>query len=460
MKILNFKFQILIFLFSFLILTKFNIDPDLGWHLATGSRFLASGEIMRLDQFSWTMPDYQWGNPYFAYQILLAFLSNNFSYPTTAIIFGILGSVAILILLPRKIDLWRFIIVLLAVAITTVNLGVRPHMISFLFFAILLKLLEKRFFKNIRQSFFWLIFFAIWANFHQGFLIGLLIFGAFLLIDFLWQKSSRCRILCFSTAIFGTLMTPFNISLWKTIILDLSGSKTWFSIAEWQPTIFYFPVNLIYALSAVIFIYLFHKKIKQVEPAWFLIAAFLFMLGFLAVNFVSFWALALILVISRYWDWQLNLKGDFWGKLPLAFSLTAVFGAFLLSFLVNLWESKDLRSRLTANNYPVKAVDYLKANNMTDGLFNEYGWGGYIDWQFPQAKVFIDGRMTGWRREGGQYILSDYMAIVEGKCQAAQKYNIEVLLVKSKTKTACFEDWQHVYQDQTAKVFVKPGYWQ
>src|SRR3990167_5876157 len=206
----------------------------------------------------------------------------------------------ILILLPRKIDLWRFIIVLLAVAITTVNLGVRPHMISFLFFAILLKLLEKRFFKNIRQSFFWLIFFAIWANFHQGFLIGLLIFGAFLLIDFL--------------------------------------------------------VNLIYALSAVIFIYLFHKKIKQVEPAWFLIAAFLFMLGFLAVNFVSFWALALILVISRYWDWQLNLKGDFWGKLPLAFSLTAVFGAFLLSFLVNFWESKDLRSRLIAGNYPVKEI--------------------------------------------------------------------------------------------------------
>ena len=147
-------------------------------------------------------------------------------------------------------------------------------MISFLFFAVLLKLLEKRFFTGIRQSFFWLIFFAVWANFHQGFLIGLLILAAFLLIDFLWQKSSRCRILCFSAATFGTLMTPFNIGLWKTVILDLSGRNTWFSIAEWQPVIFYFPINLIYALSAVIFIYLFYGKIRKVELAWFLILPF------------------------------------------------------------------------------------------------------------------------------------------------------------------------------------------
>jgi len=24
--------------------------------------------------------------------------------------------------------------------------------------------------------------------------------------------------------------------------------------------------------------------------------------------------------------------------------------------------------------------------------FNEFGWGGYIIWQYPEAKIFIDGR--------------------------------------------------------------------
>ncbi|HLA04269.1 MAG TPA: hypothetical protein VJ065_03490, partial [Patescibacteria group bacterium] len=63
----------MLFVLSFLILTKFNIDPDLGWHLTIGERFLKGGEIVRGDPFSWTMPGYEFGNYFFLYQIAVTF---------------------------------------------------------------------------------------------------------------------------------------------------------------------------------------------------------------------------------------------------------------------------------------------------------------------------------------------------------------------------------------------------
>ena len=75
--------RLLIFLFSFLILTRFYIDPDLGWHLAIGRHFLSTGEIIRTDQFSWTMPGFSWGNSYFAYQIIVAFLFEKLGHVLT-----------------------------------------------------------------------------------------------------------------------------------------------------------------------------------------------------------------------------------------------------------------------------------------------------------------------------------------------------------------------------------------
>ena len=107
MKILNYKFQILLFILSFLILTKLNIDPDLGWHLAIGERFLRGGEIVRGDPFSWTMPGYEFGNYFFLYQITVSFLFNKLGYILTEILFGILVSAGVLLLLPKTLSFWK-----------------------------------------------------------------------------------------------------------------------------------------------------------------------------------------------------------------------------------------------------------------------------------------------------------------------------------------------------------------
>ncbi len=291
----KYRYYLAIFITSVFTLTKFNIDPDLGWHLATGREFLQIGRIIWGDQFSWTMPQYIWGNSYFFYQVVVAWLFEHFGHLVTGAVFGTLASLAVLILAyGKRIDFWQFLAIILATSVGGTSLGIRPHTISFLMFTLLLVFIERRFFEKPKHILLWFAFFAIWANFHRGFLVGLLVRFSYLGIDLVWRKvrsgkNIKIYMLCASVALLGTFITPFSLKLWGSAVFgDLSSRDNLLTIAEWQSSAVYFPINLLFALSGVIFIYIFYKQIKKAEPHWFLIAAAIFMFSFVATSFILF----------------------------------------------------------------------------------------------------------------------------------------------------------------------------
>lgn len=453
-------FRGLIFLFSFLILTRFNIDPDFGWHLAIGSKFLETSEIMYGDQFSWTMPGYVFGNYFFLYQILTAVIFNNFGHIFTSLVFGLLSSVAVLILLPKKMNFWQMCATFLGIALVIFVLGVRPSTISFLMFSTTLVFLSKNLTRNLKHATIWFFVFLIWANFHQGFLLGLVFFGVFLGIDLIERLVNKktfnwTSLVSFFAAIAGTFFTPFNFHIYKSIFLDLSGFRTWSSIAEWKAAALYFPSNIIFALTGVVFIYILVKNYKKLDARLAVIAAFAFMLAFIVVNALVFWVACYIFVVCRYLDFGFSKIKKPGIYLPVTISVILIFVVFFLNFFANLLESVDFRSRLIMDRYPVGAVEYMKKEKIGKNLFNEYAWGGILDWQMLGVKVFIDGRMTGWRADDGTYILSDYLEVVRGNCSVFQKYDIQTALVKSGNNYKCFNKFSVVYEDNLAKVLVK-----
>ena len=74
-----------------------------------------------------------------------------------------------------------------------------------------------------------------------------------------------------------------------------------------------------------------------------------------------------------------------------------------------------LSSVLTKNSihYPVHAISYLKANPCKGNLFNSYNFGGFLIWQLPNTKVYIDGRMPSWRYEGKDYMATYNQVLTE-----------------------------------------------
>ncbi len=454
----KYKFHILAFLISFFVLAQFNFDPDLGWHLAYGERFLASGQIINQDSFSWTMPGFDWANPYFLYQIIIAELFKRIGFFYSAILFGVLASLGVLIAAKIR-SLLSFLVAFLGVIIVFPNLGVKPHVFDFLLFGLLLLMLERKLYKKIKFIPVWFLFFALWANLHMGFLIGFLVFCAFVVVDFFWEKVRGIKrtvwqpALMLLSAFLGTLLTPLNFRIWKYLIFDSHVPISRIYVDEFLPAVMVFPLNLFYLLSGLIFIYIFLKNFKKIEPAWLLVGAFTFMLPFLTSFFDIFWGAMFIFIASRHLEFNIKWKG-FWERLPLVFSLTIACTVLFLNFFLNAYDSYKNHSEL--KRYPVGAIAFMKEKGLNENLYNDYGWGGFLDWQYRQGRIFIDGRMAGWRKPDGVYILQDYIKIAQGDCNTVQRYNIKIALIKKEDNLVCFAKWNKVYEDEVAKVLVKP----
>ena len=116
---------------------------------------------------------------------------------------------------------------------------------------------------------------------------------------------------------------------------------------------------------------------------------------------------------------------DSWVKWVVIYWIVAILIACGVGFYTNL-VSKSLK-----NYYPDKAVSFLKTLPLSENLFNNYGWGGYLIWKLPERKVFIDGRMPSWR-QNEQFVFGDYVKIAEaqdGFDKILQKYNVGLVLI-------------------------------
>jgi len=449
--ILDYKFHFLVFALSLLILTRFYIDADLGWHIAYGRAFLEGKWIIRSDPFSWTMAGHFWANSYFLYQIVLAWLFGNLGYLTTVFLFGVLASVSAVLLLPRKLTILAVAVAAIGLLTARVNLGIKPHVFDFLFFAILLLLMERKTYKRLKLAPLWFLFFAFWANFHAGFLIGLLTFSGFVILDYIKRKKfSAGLVLLLGAAFLGTLATPFSIQIWKAIFFDSTSPLGLLYVYEWQPVIFSLKLMLPYALSSLIFLYIFRNYSRKIEPEWLLLGAVLFMLPFLSSFYLFFWGEYFIFFASRH----VNFKGSRLDLLAV-FVLTVIIFGSLFNFGKQLVRSKTIEARFKADGYPVSAMNFIVARGYTDRLFNYFNWGGFIDWQYPGVPVFIDGRMNGWRRDDGGYIFDDFIGIVRGECDSFSRYEPKIALLTKSSSEKCFSGWVTVYSDSISKVLVK-----
>jgi hypothetical protein len=64
----------------------------------------------------------------------------------------------------------------------------------------------------------------------------------------------------------------------------------------------------------------------------------------------------------------------------------------LLAVVVARLPRRDAVMAKLAENYPVAAADYIRANHLPTPLFNPYPWGGFLTWYLPQYPVAVDGR--------------------------------------------------------------------
>jgi hypothetical protein len=112
--------------------------------------------------------------------------------------------------------------------------------------------------------------------------------------------------------------------------------------------------------------------------------------------------------------------------------------------------------------FPVRAVNFLHSHPIEGPFFNSYDYGGYLIGNFPEHKVFIDGRGDLYEFEG---VMGDYLQVVNFRPAAfsvLKFYGIRTVLLQQNEPLAMVlaehPDWKRIYKDDTSVIFVRADF--
>ncbi len=452
-------------------------DNDMWWHLRSGNVMFQERIILTKDIFSFTRIGHPWVNAFWLGEIFFSVI-NKFSG-----FFGLALSASLIILcslyfVKKQLNI-PVTFIFIPLIITAFGLSpfsaVRPQLFSFLFLAILDYFLYK--YKNTEtfQPGFIIVLFVIWANFHGGFVWGVLLLLAFSageilgrLLNFTdalsWEKI--WRILFISVlAILGTIVNPNGYLIWllplQTVNVSISG------ISEWASPDF----HRIDLQPALLFIYilLISFSLLKKKPN---LSDLIKLVGFSYMGFVSQRSLAPFLIISTpiisnsiFQVWKENISKNTEkiykpiGSKKFIF-LTTIINFTVSIFLVTLifFQFYNLSRPSKINiGYPDQAIKWLKENELNGNLFNSYNWGGYLVYQLPEHPVFIDGRADLY----GTTLINEWLEIANGTKKGIQllddrKINIIMLepewAVINKLETS---GWKIYFQDEKSIILAR-----
>jgi hypothetical protein len=129
-------------------------------------------------------------------------------------------------------------------------------------------------------------------------------------------------------------------------------------------------------------------------------------------------------------------------------------GAVIVGLIHFFPTEQELQAQID-RQYPKAALDFMRTQH-SGRIFNSVEFGGYMEWNYPGLKPFIDGRGDIFIYNG---IYDDYAGVtgLTRPLEALDKYHIDYVLVERNWPlTYLLENspgWQLIHSDDVAKVF-------
>lgn len=469
-------------------LAKFvlNSDGDLPRHLRMGAYILHGGPY-QVDPFSFTRT----GQPL----VLFEWLSEVFFALAHAV--GGLAAVAIatglvlalaytiiaMFLLRSGVDpLLAYLAALAAAFWGLPHWLARPHIMTLLFEALLLVLLERG-----RRLWPYFLLFVLWANFHGGFVLGLALTGAYAAGAFLewwvapagsadrarWLARARTYALGLGLALVGSCVNPLGPGLLWKVRETLGDRFVIDNTFEFQSPDFHSFYGKLLAVAILGILTVLTLRARRLRfPR---LAVLLMLIGGALYsvrnvpNFVLFVFPLLALECDEAWRRA---------RIPVFTHVRRVFeegerlarpgrwaaGAALLLVLLawqhgRLGSTQLVMNRFDPAKFPVTAVARARAAGLSGHVYAEQTWGGYMLYAWPEQKVFIDGLTSFF----GAELSKEYVKVVQmgtGWQEVLRKHDITTALIPSDwpLKDALRErGWTTWYSDSTATILRAPG---
>jgi len=452
-------------------------DPDYWWHFKTGELIVTQRSIPHVDVFSATASGQPWVTHEWLAEVVIYLLVRAGGYGTALAAFALSPLIAVLLL-------WRLLreegvaqqaalpILALSTAMIAIYTTVRPQVLSWLMFAVLIYALYS--YRSGRLRALWGVpfLFLMWANLHLSFLVGLAILALFVAATAASQLIERERlrighplsILAASTA--AACVNPNGIRLLFYPLVYLPLQKTLLpALEEWKSPDFH---SLIFApfLVALVVLLVTGLTPKKLD-LWSLglgilvVALALQSDRYVAVFGIAFAPLAALALRER-WPWASlqALPGPTAGRAALHWGILAgVLAVLVLTFRATAWSEFQRDPRTTGQSVPVEAVDLIQQQFPNARIFNQYEWGGYLIYRlWPAQRPFVDGRGEMF----SPAFLRDYLdayAVKPGWQGTLDRYGVNLVLIRSDSPLAGALEtnpgWRRVEKDAIAMIYVR-----
>lgn len=490
-------------------------ESDMGWHLATGRYVVQHHSIPSTDVLSSTAAGEPWVYPPFAGVLLyLIYSAAGYAGLSWFCAFACVGTVAYLV---RKRDLASIVLAMCAVEAIAFRTGPRADLFNTVFLTIFLG--ELWAFQRGASKRLWLlpIIMLIWVNFHPGFILGLAVIGAYLVLEacdlpFAERRGETIKRLrqvwpWLAGTAGVTLLNPWGPKLYLAS-LTLAGLKG--SQQGGYNTSSFIDEFLSVPISSHTLRQLVDIRYPENGYSWLmLIAVFVMALalwrkqfGVMVIEGVAlYYSLLHVRYIGLFCIATTILGGTILGDAftihsslaPSAKSSTKraqrifVPGVPALLFVcavcaVTLLHTADFISNRThvvfhtescfgageASWFPERAASFIRHERLPGNIFQEYSLGGFAAWRLgPEYPDFIDGRFDHLAPAvlvEEQNLLTQPADSLAWQ-QAADKWGINVLLIseaeprsvdRQDAEAFCqSENWRPVYMDEVSLVLLR-----
>ncbi len=457
-------------------------DPDFWWHLRVGRWMVDNGHLPGNDLFTYTATSHVWTDHEYLTEILMWLTYSTFGLTVLVILFGLVTWTGFwLIYLQARRQPFVFIGVGLALAaIAGAPIwGPRAQMITFALSCLELYWLRGYLSGRSRAIVYFPLVMVVWANLHGGWVIGFVWLGAALVAElwsWAWDQDDpvhrmhvrRLAVVGVASAV-AVAATPHFLSLYPYPFETQGSEAQQRLIVEWASPNFH-SLEL-RPFEGMIFLVVVGFVLKRPTVYDLLLALLGIGLALQNVrNIALFIAAVTPVLINTYGGWW----SDYTTRHEWKFSIPPrpVFAALTALVLVVIIGTTSLRvassisparqAQLDASNYPVGAADWLAAHpDVGTRMFNQYGFGGYLAYRFypqPNRRVFIFGEAALM----GDDLLNEYADVYYVRSnwkQVLDKYQVDYV-VENKgdplpNLLATQPDWQLVYQDNVAVIFVR-----
>jgi len=449
------------------------IDTDLGWHLRYGDYFWQTGKFLTANRFTVLLFNYQWPHSYTLYQVLTSLIFKLTHFFGLSFFYSlILLSAFYLLYLTLEKNLYSTVSSFLLITCLSwhvFSLGWRAQIFSFLGLTIVFYFL-----KTSQKLFLLPLVFLLWANLHGGFVLGLIVLIAYLLIQLikLCQHKNNLKGFLFSifyllSSIFATLINPYGSKIWWEAWHHLKVPMEKL-IAEWMPP----PptISFLIILGFIFCLIIILSEKKKYFWHWFLLVCLCLFsyLSLTARRNVPFFLLNLCLIVfNSSFLKKLKENLNFISFNRVFIILIFAWGIFFqLPKTVSVNTSWEYYCQARKSfSFPCQAIEFLKKNDIRGNFYNAYEWGGFLEWQLAESKFFVDGRMPAWPTPSEKSPYTIYLEIIQtqpGWQEILEEHKINYLFIAKGTfldlelKTNSQQyPWQEIYRDEKAVIYER-----